>query len=46
MMALMVIEGLGRSLDPSMDILAIARPYLLQLATSALVFRKQPAVAA
>ena len=29
MLAVMVIEGLGRSLDPEMDILEAARPFLL-----------------
>ncbi len=29
MLAVMVIEGLGRSLDPEMDILEMVRPFLL-----------------
>jgi predicted unusual protein kinase regulating ubiquinone biosynthesis (AarF/ABC1/UbiB family) len=32
MVAIMVIEGLGRSLDPNMDILAYARPAVLNRA--------------
>ncbi len=32
MMAIMVIEGLGRSLDPSLDILAHARPCVMRRA--------------
>lgn len=33
--AIMVLEGLGRSLDPKLDILEAAKPFLLQgLATS------------
>lgn len=32
MMAVMVIEGLGRSLDPNLDILAYAEPCLLRRA--------------
>ncbi len=32
MVAMMVIEGLGRSLDPSLDILAAAKPVLLEKA--------------
>lgn len=32
MMAIMVIEGLGRSLDPNLDILAHAEPCLMRRA--------------
>lgn len=32
--AIMVLEGLGRSLDPNLDILEIARPLLLRNAAS------------
>lgn len=32
MVAMMVIEGLGRSLDPSLDILEYARPCVLKKA--------------
>ena len=30
MLAVMVLEGLGRSLDPHLDILAAATPFLLR----------------
>ena len=30
MLAIMVLEGLGRSLDPELDILESARPFLIQ----------------
>ena len=30
-LALMVLEGLGRSLDPHLDVLAVARPFILYL---------------
>ena len=32
MLAVMVLEGLGRSLDPHLDILAAATPFLLRKA--------------
>ncbi|KAL5460579.1 hypothetical protein EMCRGX_G034033 [Ephydatia muelleri] len=35
MIAVMVVEGLGRSLDPSLDILSIAKPCLIQAAKEA-----------
>ena len=31
----MVVEGLGRSLDPTLDILSIAKPCLIQAAREA-----------
>lgn len=34
--AIMVLEGLGRSLDPSLDILELAKPLLLKNYTSLL----------
>lgn len=34
--AIMVLEGLGRSLDPSLDILELAKPLLLKNCTSLL----------
>ncbi|XP_039503793.1 uncharacterized aarF domain-containing protein kinase 2 [Pimephales promelas] len=34
--AIMVLEGLGRSLDPNLDILEIAKPLLLKNCTSLL----------
>lgn len=35
MVAVMVVEGLGRSLDPTLDILSIAKPCLIQAAKQA-----------
>lgn len=34
--AIMVLEGLGRSLDPNLDILDLAKPLLLKNCTSLL----------
>jgi aarF domain-containing kinase len=30
-LALMLLEGLGRSLDPELDLLTVARPFILHL---------------